>query len=107
MTLTIYTFPALAFLPRPEPVQPLPPPAKPARPSNRERRAAFRDHLFTVMREGPKPQPGRFTLFDLAPDSCRFPNGDDDIRYCGRPQRKGSSYCARCHAIAYVRSEPA
>jgi GcrA cell cycle regulator len=41
--------------------------------------------------------PRHRSLLDLEPGDCRYPYGGDAdgeaITFCGRPQRKGSSYC--------------
>lgn len=52
-----------------------------------------------------RPPPGPFlgiALLDLKPEHCRYPRGGDEpgepILFCGQPKKKGSSYCAACHA---------
>jgi GcrA cell cycle regulator len=41
--------------------------------------------------------PRHLSLFDLAPDDCRYPYGGDKdgeaITFCGHARREGSSYC--------------
>jgi GcrA cell cycle regulator len=42
--------------------------------------------------------PRHLSLMDLEPGDCRYPYGGDEegeaITFCGRPQRRGTSYCA-------------
>lgn len=51
------------------------------------------------------PTATRVTLFDLEPDSCRFPISGvgADTLFCGKMQRRGSSYCPECHALAWLK----
>ena len=53
-----------------------------------------------VFSEGFAGQTGRLDLIDLADDQCRFPidQPDGSVRFCARPQRRGSAYCEHHHA---------
>lgn len=46
---------------------------------------------------------GNITLADLGTGDCRYPFGDRDITFCGRPQQGGSSYCPQHHAVCWVK----
>jgi hypothetical protein len=37
-----------------------------------------------------------------ASGGCRYPYGDQDYRFCGKPLRKLSSYCPEHHALCYI-----
>jgi hypothetical protein len=61
----------------------------------------------------PEPEPvvahGPVSLFDAAPDQCRFPLFDDprgirpaDMLVCGDPVRIGSNYCADHHSRCWT-----
>lgn len=43
-------------------------------------------------------QPRLIAFVELEPDDCRYPYGGDkegeEIRFCGHPRERGSSYCA-------------
>lgn len=46
------------------------------------------------------------SLLDLRDNHCRWPlwgNGgaQSEKRYCGKPARKGQSYCAHCYGLSY------
>jgi hypothetical protein len=41
------------------------------------------------------------TFEQLGPNTCRFPFGDRDYLFCGRPKFGELPYCARCCAMAY------
>jgi GcrA cell cycle regulator len=41
------------------------------------------------------------TFDQLGPNTCRFPFGDKDYLFCGRPKFGELPYCARCCAVAY------
>jgi GcrA cell cycle regulator len=44
------------------------------------------------------------SMEDVKRNQCRFPFGEtSDIRYCGRPQQTGSSYCPQHHARCSVK----
>ena len=46
------------------------------------------------------------TLDELPANGCRFVHGDGPFLFCGQPQQPGSSYCAGCHPIVWVKREP-
>lgn len=53
----------------------------------------------------PEPVPSlNLSIFDLEPNSCRFPTGGEGIEtmFCGQPVA-GKTYCAGHQAIAYTR----
>jgi GcrA cell cycle regulator len=41
----------------------------------------------------PPPRVFRLTLLDLQPWSCRWPQGEQEYRFCGEPRVDESSYC--------------
>lgn len=46
------------------------------------------------------------TLIELEDNECRFPYGGDNgqpITFCAEPKQDGSSYCARCHEICWIK----
>lgn len=55
--------------------------------------------------EAASSPPGRLSLMELNPFTCRFPIGDpasDDFGFCGAPvEASGAPYCPACHKIAY------
>jgi GcrA cell cycle regulator len=43
-------------------------------------------------------------LIDLMPDDCRWPYGDSNFYFCGRPAMDGKPYCLAHGRIAHVRT---
>ena len=41
------------------------------------------------------------SIFELAPEQCRYPEGDPAM-FCGQPQQDGSSYCAFHHRLCHT-----
>jgi len=41
------------------------------------------------------------TFEQLGPNTCRFPYGDRDYLFCGKPKFEGLPYCAKCCRIAF------
>ena len=44
------------------------------------------------------------SLIDLDQTTCRYPDGDNPILFCGQPPVKGSPYCSEHHQICFIRS---
>ena len=54
--------------------------------------------------EGPRPEHFLGVTFEnLTDDQCRYPRGDNPFLFCGQPKMQESSYCAKCHALCWVR----
>lgn len=58
--------------------------------------------------EGVKPQPARYHMMDLRPNTCRYPmwgDGPITFEFCGKPAKPESPYCAAHHATCHVDTE--
>jgi hypothetical protein len=61
-----------------------------------------------------KLRPGRcveiaplgLTFDQLERNSCRYPEGDGPVTFCGHIQKEGSSYCIAHHALCWVKPLP-
>jgi len=49
------------------------------------------------------PREGMITFAELQPDSCRYPHGETDFRFCGQKRLEGKPYCAHHCRISYGR----
>lgn len=50
------------------------------------------------------PAPLNINFANLKLNQCRYPNGEgSDMKFCGHPQRHGSSYCQSHHSVCWVR----
>jgi hypothetical protein len=47
------------------------------------------------------PRTDLITFEQLGQNTCRFPYGDRDYLFCGRPKFEGLPYCARCARRAF------
>jgi GcrA cell cycle regulator len=47
------------------------------------------------------PRTDLITFEQLGPNTCRFPFGDRDYLFCGRPKFEDLPYCARCARRAF------
>jgi hypothetical protein len=61
-----------------------------------ERRAQREQAALLEPKPRPRPPIGRFTIMDLADDTCRFPIGDGPYLFCGATPVEGKPYCERC-----------
>ena len=42
------------------------------------------------------------TLFELTPETCRYPRGSDSFTFCGQPVEAGRSYCGFHMRLCYA-----
>ena len=52
------------------------------------------------------PAAGEFlgiALIDLTPTSCRYPEGEEPVLFCGQPRVKGSPYCCKHHKLCFYK----
>ena len=58
-----------------------------------------------VVDQAPARAPGRISLLDLTPTSCRWPSGnprEPDFSFCGASSLDGSPYCPFHTRLAYI-----